>query len=333
MSKTTAVAGVIFIILILGGVYAFSQSLFDTTELTPVSVRFNWLHQSQFTGFYVAEEKGFYAEEGLDVTLNEFDFNVDQGQELATGGVDFSVMSAQELISFIDRGNALKAIAVVYQISPYAFASLSETNIKTPNDLRGKTLGLAGGNLQAKVTYQALLNQFDIKPEEVVFKDLGFDTPQDVITREADIIDLYRTDQTFLLNELQASYNLLLPEQFDFGIYGDVITANTELIEKDPELARKFVRATIKGWEYTFEHQDEAIEIVSMYANEQYQNKDHLTFIFEQSKALIQPTGRQNIGDMQYLKWKKAYDAMKAAGVVKSEMNVEDIFTFSILEE
>lgn len=327
------VTSVLIVTVLCTTFYLTVAPQFFKKELIPVSVRLSWLHQAQFIGFYVAQEKGFYEDEDLDVELKEFEFEIHQGQELVDGEVDFAVASAQEVISFVDSGLPVKAIAITYQTSPYAFASLKDQNITSPAHLRGKTLGIAGGSLQAKVTYQALLNHFEISPEEVTFKELGFDTPQDVLTRQADVVDLYRTDQTYLIGKLGGEYNLLLPEQYDFGIYGDAIISSDDMIQNNTAVAKKFIRATFKGWEYALANKEEALQITALYENELYKDPEYERYIFEQSIPLIKPTGTQKLGDMQYVKWKKAFDAMKSAGVIESEMNVEDIFTFSILEE
>lgn len=299
--------------------------------LSPITVRLAWLHQAQFTGLYVAKEKGFYEEVGLDVELKEFDYASDQGEELTSGKVDFSVASAQELISFIDRGDALKAVAVIYQVAPYAFASLKDKNIITPADFKGKKLGLAGASQQSLVTYRALMNRYGVSEKDVTFKELGFDTPQDIKTDQADVVDLYRTDQTFYLDKLGVAYNLLLPEQFNFDVYGDVLIAKETMMRDNPDQVRKFVQATLKGWTYALENKEEALTIVDKYANEQYKDPEYERYILEQSMPLILPLGKQQVGSMQYLKWKKALEAMESGGVIKSQLKVEDIYTTKFL--
>jgi ABC-type nitrate/sulfonate/bicarbonate transport system substrate-binding protein len=329
MKRTTITAAVLGLIVVFGGAVFFASRYLPATsgKRTPVTVRLAWLHQAQFAGMYVAQEKGFYADEGLDVTLKEYDFNLKSDEELASGKSDFAVVSAQELIASIDRGESLKAIGVIYQVSPYAFASRKELNITTPADFRGKVLGIGGGSQEGRVTYQALMSRFGLTTADVTFKDLGFDSAADLKNGEADVQDLYRTDQVFPLQKEGIAFNLLLPEQFDFSIYGDVLITSDSMLKNHPDLVEKFARATFKGWEYAITRVDETLPIVAKFENEQYKDPEHERFILEQSVPLISPIGQQHVGDMQYLKWKKTYDAMRSAGVLQNEIKVTDIYS------
>ncbi len=322
---------VIIFVTIAGGLYRIGYTPGSPRgTVRSVSVRLAWVHQAQFAGMYMAKEKGFYAEEGLDVTLKEYDFSLKTGEEIVAGGSDFGLVSAQEVIASVDRGEPVKAIGVIYQVSPYAFASRKELNISTPADFRGKVLGVGGGSQEGRVTYEALMNRYGVSSDEVTFKDLGFDSAADLKNRESDVQDLYRTDQVYLLEKDGIEFNLLLPEQFDFGIYGDVLITSNSMLKDHPDVAKKFARATFKGWEYAIANVDETLSVVTRYAKEQYADPEYERFILAESIPLIRPAGQQRVGDMQYLKWKKAYDAMRRAGVLKREIEVTDIYAANL---
>lgn len=296
-------------------------------QLTKVSMHTGWLHQAQFSGFYIAKEKGFYKEVGLDVDIQEIKDGQDLNQEVAGGKIDFATSTPLEVVAARDKGSKIKAVAAIYQTSPYCFVSPKSANITTPADLKGKTLGYVGDNPQAKVTYPALLTSYGIEMSEVTPKAVDFDIVNNFKTNAADTADVYRTDQTYLLDQAGIEYNVLLPEQFGFGIYGDVIITSEEIVKNRPEVADKFTKATLKGFQYALDNQDEALTITAKYENELYKDPDYEKHILKNSVALIKPTGNRPLGNMEFVPWNRAYQAVESAGLLKNEYNVNDAYT------
>lgn len=302
------------------------------TKLTPVSVQLGWLHQAQFAGMYVAKEKGFYKEAGLDVNLKEYQDGITVNQEVTDSKSDFGISSPIEVINSVDTGNKIKAVAAIYQTAPYAIVSPKSANIKTPADFKGKTLGNIGDNPQAKVTYPVLLSEGGLKKEDAPIKPVDFDIVKIFQEKQADTADIYRTDQNYLLDQAKIEYNLLFPEQFGFDIYGDLIVTRTDLIDKNPELVRKFVQATLKGWQYTINNQEEALTVIAKYENALYKDRAYEKHILTQSVPLIKPTGGQSLGAMQFVPWNRAYEAMKSAGSIKTDIEATDLYTSQFIE-
>lgn len=320
------------VVALFGKNYQSGSNL--SQKLEPISVRLAWVHQAQFAGFYWAKEKGLYAKEGLDVTLNEFQQDLNQATELFEGKSDFSILSASEVLDAISSGKTIKAVAAVYQKTPYAFIARKETGIKSAADFKGKKLGIGGGNEQAKAVYQAILSSHGISEKDVTFVSLGFDTPDDVEKRNADVFDLYRTDQTYLVAQKGIEYNLIAPEQSGLEVHGDVIAVSNESLSSNPERIQKFVRASMKGWEEAIkeENREEALNIIAKYESELYKDRAHEKHILEESISLIQPTGGRRLGDMQFVSWNKYYQALLAANVLKKTFDIKEAFTTEFLD-
>lgn len=317
---------------LIGGYLFFFLNFTKMHVDKKVSVRLNWVHQAQFAGIYVAKEKGFYAEEGLDVDVREYIQGLDQVKELVGGQVDFIVAGATELLLGVDKGYDVIGLATIYQNSPLAYASRKELGIKTPNDFIGKTLGNGGGGIETLVGYNALLGLHGIDRKLVKLVDLGFDSASDVIDKKADVVALYRTDQTYLVDRAGVGYNLLLPEKFGFDVYGDTLATSQSLIDSDPELVEKFIMATIRGWEYAVNNPDEALDVTSRYDYDIYEDSDYERHILEASIDLIKPIGGRNIGHMEFLKWNRAYRAMIEAGVITGDFNIKYAYTTRFLK-
>jgi NitT/TauT family transport system substrate-binding protein len=296
-------------------------------QLTKVNVHLGWLHQAQFAGFYVAKEKGYYKDAGLDVDLHEFQDNEDVNHEIAEGKVDFGTTTPLEVLASRDKGDKIKAIAAIYQTSPYSFVSPKSSNIKTPADLKGKVIGYVGNNTEAQVAYPALLSAYGISTSQVTVKDIDFDIVKNFQTHTSDTADVYRTDQTYLLDKAGIAYNILQPEQFGFNIYGDVIITSDNTTKNRPGLAAKFTQATLKGTQYALDHQADALAMTAKYENPLYKDPAYESYILKNSTPLIRPTGGQPLGNMQFVPWNRAYQAIKSAGLLKSNIEVSDLYT------
>ncbi|MCK9439378.1 ABC transporter substrate-binding protein [Patescibacteria group bacterium] len=115
-----------------------NQNKESSENLEEVSIRLKWLDQAQFSGYYVANSKGYYKENGLDVKINSGGPNISPIQMVANGTDDFGITSGNQIILAREQGIPVVAIAVVYQKSPISIVSLKNKNISNPEDLINK---------------------------------------------------------------------------------------------------------------------------------------------------------------------------------------------------
>jgi len=301
--------------------------------LTKLTVRLLWLNQAQFTGMYTAQEKGYYREAGLDVDLKEYEENVDPLKELVDGKIDIGMSTSIEALGGVASGKAVKAIAAIYQTSPWAVVSLKSKNITKPADLKGKVLGAKGGSNEAKLKYSALLDKGNLKPTDATIKSLGYDNDEasDIVSGRADTVDLYRTDQLYSLKQQGIEYNIMLPEAYGIGGYGDVLVASNKMIADKPEVIQAFVTATLKGWEYALDHQAEALGYVAKYENKDYKDAKREQHILAQSAPLIKPASGKAIGSMDFTTWNEMANRMKASGLLDSHFDTSTAYTTKFL--
>jgi NitT/TauT family transport system substrate-binding protein len=326
--------GIAVAIVVLGaGSIRLLPNSHEARPLTPVTVRLEWLNGAEFTGMYVAKDKGFYKDQGLSVTLKEFQDGTEVNQEVATGTVDFGVSTPLEVILARDKGINNKAVAAIYQKSAYAIVAQKSANIKNPIDFKGKVLGNVGNNNEAKVTYAALLANVGIDPKDVTIKPVDFDIIKVFKDNQADTGDIYFTDQPYVLDQQHIDYDLIYPDQFGFAIYGDVLIASDNKIAKDPNQTAAFVKATVNGWQYAIDHQTEALQIMSHYENALYHDAGYEKHILGATAPLVRPTGNKPLGSMQFIPWNRAYQGAKASGLLTGNMNVSDIYTTQFVDQ
>ncbi|MEZ4156405.1 MAG: ABC transporter substrate-binding protein [Candidatus Paceibacterota bacterium] len=295
-----------------------------------------WVNQAQFAGYFTAKDKGFYQTNGINVDFKEFEFGGSVLKDLKAKKTDLGLMSANEYLQHIAEGEDLVAVAAFYQNSPYIVASLEESGITSPRQLKGKVLGVKGGSgAEGEPILGLLLEAAGLSLEDVTIKYLPLEglEYQDLKSGTVDVIGFYRT-RLYQLEQEDSNYNIIYPEQYGAAFYNDVLVARRDTVEKRPEMIKRFIAASIEGWEYAFAHQDEALDIVLGYVtHEDYKDRDYQAYILKQSEPLIKPSEDFAIGKMTKESWQRFYQVMKQRGVVKDELEVEDIFTLDFLPQ
>jgi ABC-type nitrate/sulfonate/bicarbonate transport system substrate-binding protein len=276
---------------------------------------------------YVAKDLGYYRDAGFDVDLREFVEGVDTTEHVANGKADFGIGSPLETLLGRDKGQNTKGIAAIYQTSPYAIASPKTSNIKSPYDFVGKNLGNSGDNNQAKVTYAALIANAGLDASQIKIKTVDFDIVKVFNEKQADTYDIYRTDQTYLLDQAKIPYNQIFPEDYGLNIYGDILIASDAKITQNPEQVRAFTKATLKGWQYAILHQNETLAILIKHADVLYKDPAYLKYDLTQTTPLIRPTNNELLGSMNYVPWNRAYHALQTAELLKTKLEVSDAYT------
>jgi len=234
----------------------------------PVTLQLKWVTQAQFAGYFVAKDKGFYEEEGLDVTINPGGPDVAPPQVIAGGGADVIVDWMPSALATREKGVALVNIAQPFKSSGMMLTCRKETGITKPEDFRGKTLGVwFGGNEYPFLSWMSHLGiPTDGGPEGVTVIKQGFNVDP-LIQKQADCIS------TMTYNEYWQVIDAGIPAEelvvfkyedegmatLEDGLY--VLESNLEDPAFVDRMAR-FVKASMKGWDYARENPDEAAMIV-----------------------------------------------------------------------
>lgn len=233
-----------------------------------VTLQLKWVTQAQFAGYYVAQAKGFYEEEGLNVTIKPGGPDIAPTQVIAGGGADVIVEWMPAALAAREKGLPLVNIAQPYKSSGMMLTCLAETGIKTPADFPGNTLGVwFFGNEYPFLSWMATLGiPTDGSEGGVTVLKQGFNVDP-LLQKQAACIS------TMTYNEYWQVIDAgITPEQLVTFKYQDQGVATMEdglyVMEenlKDPAFEDKmvkFVRASMKGWKYAEENPDEAAMIV-----------------------------------------------------------------------
>lgn len=248
-----------------------------------IDVRLLWKHQFQFAGYYMAIEKGFYAEENLDVRLKEYDFNLDLVDEVIQGESQFGIARTSLLIDK-NAGANVVALFAAYQQSPLMLLTRKDSNILLSSDLKNKNVMITN---DAKKVGEiiAMLLQAGITVSDFNQQEHSYN-PEDLINGKTDAMASYISNEPFHLEKQGVEYNTIHPKDYGFDMYSDILFTSREFVEKNPEITDRFYRASIRGWLYAFEHIEETAEVIFKYYNSQDKSLSALIYEGEELRKL-----------------------------------------------
>ena len=292
-----------------------------------VTVKLKWVHQAQFAGMYVAAEKGFYEDQNLKVNLVPFSFEEPTMDAVVEGKAVFGVKSASEIIQARAKGLPVKAFAVIYKDSPLCCYSLKESGITEPQDFVGKTVGLKPG--QITIAYQVMLDKLGIDRSQITEVQLGYGA-DDLINGTTDVSTGFSINEPHQAIEAGYDVNIILFADYGVKVYDDVLFATEDTINNNPELVERFLRATLEGWQYAIQNEEEAVDMVLKYATDR--TRSHEAYMLRQSIPLIH-IGGSSIGWMERERWGHTHDILLGAGAIDKEVDIDEAFTMQFLKE
>ena len=264
----------------------------------PLRLQLRWLHQFQFAGYYMALEKGFYQQAGLDVEILE------GGPErlkpidaLLEGKTDFAVTGSGVVIERM-AGKPVVALAAIMQTSPLVWIVRADSGIYTPADLAGKRLMVLPAPESAELLM--MMRREGMDPRRLNIQLTSFN-PDDLIQGNTDAFNGYVSNEPWLLNERGVAYRIINPRDYGVNFYNDVLVTREALIRERPETVDAFTQASLRGWEYALSHIEESIQLIhERYAP--HKSLEHLRFEAHEIARLVMPELIQ-LGHMNPGRW------------------------------
>ena len=234
--------------------------------LKPVSLTLDWLFQGPNAGFLVAHAQGFYRDAGLDVTISPGKGSGTTAQLVASKAAQIGFSDGFVVGTSIAKGMAIKTVASIYRRDPAAIMVLADSDIKSPKDLEGKSLGMTVGSAQfMQWPVFAKGAGLDVAKVPVVNIDPAGVSPA-LISGKVPAICGYVFSYAPTI-QVRAKKQLRM---FWFADYGVTVVSNgiivhQDLLKSDPDLIRAFVPAAIKGFLYGRQHPDAAYAAVKKF--------------------------------------------------------------------
>ena len=301
------------ILLLLPSAPAFAQE----ADLKKVSFIPQWQPQAQFAGYYMAYEKGFYRQHGLDVRILRGGPDRPPSEMLAQGTADFGTMLLTTGITRRAQGVKLVNIAQLGQRSALMLVAKKAGGINTPQDIHGKKVGLWGEDFQGQP--RAFFRKYNLKVTMIpqaatlnLFLRGGVEVASAMWYNEYHTILNAGLNPEELTNFFMADHGLNFP--------GDGIYCLESTVKTHPERCRRFVQASIEGWHYAFAHPEEALNIVMTYVDAANVATDrvHQKWMLERMQDIIQPAGTNlPMGTLQAQAYEQVVQEMQKDGLIQ----------------
>src|SRR5580700_2843501 len=235
-------------------------------ELKPVTLTLDWLFQGPNAGFLVAQDKGFYRDAGLDVSIVPGKGSGTTAQLVGSKATQIGFSDGFVVGNSISKGMEIKTVGTIYRRDPAAIMVLDESPIKTPKDLEGRTVAMTAGSAQFQ-QWPAFVKGAGVDPAKMQIINID---PAGVgpalVSGKADAIGGYVFSYAPSI-EIRAKKQLRIFWFADSGVtvVSNGIIAHQDLIKSDPDLIRAFVGPSIKGFLYARQHMDESIAAVQKF--------------------------------------------------------------------
>lgn len=286
----------------------------NTSSLEKVSLQLNWKYQFEFAGFIAAKEKGFYDDVGLDVDILEYENGINVVDNVLLQEVQYGLYNS-DILSKDKKILPSHLMATYFNQSPHVLAVSKE--IKTPNDLVGKKIMLSQDELQ-NTNLGLMLTHFYVTNKNTSLIKPSFNI-NDFIKNNVDAISIYRTNELFHLNKLNAEYNIIDPADYNYASSAVNLFSSAREWRQHPERTKKFTEASNRGWEYALSHQQEIINIIY---NKYSQEKSIEALTYEAIEVQKIMSLNSPIGAINNANLDKHLNQLKRAGLINDDQKL-----------
>jgi len=293
-----------------------------------VTYRLKWLFNISVVGDLYADVEGFFARNGLDVTIKPGGPERDAIKELELGRAQFGVASADQVIRAVSKGAPVVVLTQLFQVNPLHWIYRPDkTPFSTPEDLRGKTVGITyGGN--DETIMRALLAKYHIGENELRLFSVRYDyTP--FYRGRVDCWPLYINAQAPIIGaKLEAAgerYDFLNPADFGIRFVANSVVTSRKMLEKRPGTVKRFMAALLQGWRQALDpkNRDRAVAVVLRFNRQTPESivRKQLPI----TRRLMLPKSGAAFGTIDTASWKQTEQIMLAQKLIPAPVGVEKL--------
>ncbi len=296
--------------------------------LEEVSYRLKWLYNISVVGDLYALDSGLFKKHGLAVNVKPGGPEKDAIKELELGHAQFGVASADQVIRAVSKGSPIVVIAQLFQTNPLHWIFRPDkTPLKTPQDLKGLTIGIThGGN--DETIMRALLAKYGIQESKVTLFSVRYDyTP--FYQGKVDLWPLYRNAQAPIIGaKLQKAgerFDLMDPSKMGIRFVANSVVTTRKMLEERHETVERFIKALLQGWREALDpaNIEKAIALVLKY------NKETPEEIVRQqlpaTRILMMPSANVEFGSIDVAAWQQTEEIMLAQKLIPVRVYVEKL--------
>ncbi len=316
--------------LLLACVVACVPATPTSTPAIPVALQLQWFPQAQFAGYYVALEKGWYTEAGLDVTIRSGGPDIAPITNVVSGNAEFGISMLADLTVAVQQGQPVVSIAQIQQQNGLLLLAHRDSGISHPQDFAGKRVGVWVGSWEAQ--FRALMAQQGLTPEQFTLVSQGFSMDA-FIAGNLDVASaMVYNEYHVVLESGIAANELSIINYADFGLDfpGDTLFTTRELVEQNPDLCTRMLRASLRGWEYAIANPEEAADIMLKYDLSGTQTRAHQLAMMREIALLVKSSATRPLGYTERADVLRVTDTLQRYGVLAGAVPPEAVYTNTV---
>lgn len=291
----------------------------------PVTYRLKWLKNSSTVGDLYADVHGYFADQGLAVTVRPGGPERDAIKELELGQAQFGVASADQVIRALAKGSPVVVIAQIFQVNPLQWIyRASHPPIDALADLEGLTIGITfGGN--DETIMRTLLAKAGLGDRDVTLMSVRYDfTP--FYRGQADLWPIYRNSQGIVIADRMTRsgepVRFFNPADFGVRFVANSVVTHQHLLETRPDLVQRFRRALLEGWQAALDERNEARALATIARFDPETPPDLMARQLRVTRELVRPTADFPVGRLDVEAWRQTEAIMHRQGLIPEPVDV-----------
>jgi NitT/TauT family transport system substrate-binding protein len=291
--------------------------------LTHIRLPMGYIPNIQFAPFYVATEKGYFRDAGIDLEF-DYKFETDGVALVGAGELPFAIASGEQVLLARAQELPVVYVAAWYQQYPVSVVAKSELGILIPQDLKGRKIGLPGLFGANYVGLRALLHEAGLEEGDVTLDAVGFNQVELMAAGQQDIVVGYAANEPIQLRAQGVAVTEIRVADY-VQLASNGILASEKVMVEDPDLVRAFVGAFLRGLEDTIANPDKAFTISESYIpNFSDLDADVQKQVLETS---IEQWKAERLGYSDPQAWENMQNVLLDMGLISEKMELNKAFT------
>ncbi len=297
------------------------------TSARPLGLQLNWTLNPTFSGEYLALDRGFWLEEGLDVQMQAGGSGVDPVATVVARKADFAVVGADKAVVAFGNGAPLRVVAVDLQRNPVGWIVRSEARVGSVKDLLDRGDLILGDKTGTETTaiLQLMLRRMGLS-DKIASQDVEFGLEYFFQNKNV-VYPVYLNEEPFRARGAGVQITEIDPSEPENGavrLYGNVLIAHRSLVEEQEPTVKGFVSGLRRGWEFAWRSRDESLQILRKRPEF---DTETLDAVFDRSVEFASSAYGYRVppGRMDISRWREAVATLQEGGLVQNDIDINEL--------
>ncbi|MFW6181224.1 MAG: ABC transporter substrate-binding protein [Spirochaetota bacterium] len=293
-----------------------------------VSIVMGYIPNVQFAPYYIAQRRGYFAEEGLEVSF-DYGYATDIMSLVARGEVDFGVSDGDQVIIARDRGLPVKVVYTMYVNYPVGVVSLKSQGIEKIGDLAGKSVGAPVPFGSNYIGLLVLLHSGGLSIDDVRFQSIGYTQIESLLSGKVDAVSVFINNEAVILRNMGYELNVFEARAVT-PLVSAAIVIGERTIERKPDVVAGFVRAVSRASRFALEHPERVMEIIRPSIptiSEQNLELNRKVLYASMELWTDRDSEVQGLGYTSPQDWGESVRELRALGLVEGAVDPRECFT------